>query len=152
MAANTFLRLNMLFIADSHTGFCSGLLWKHELNFKSSHWSCSVKRVSLEHLLISGTRLCWSLFLIELQTFHRSFLVKLIWFYLHLIWSLQTTASETCSFTWTALFNNLWLCLLILPSLLLILLQSTVRSSPPVVLCEKGVLTDFANLTRKHLL
>ena len=48
----------------------------------------------------------------------------------HLIWSLQTTASETCSFTWTALFSNLQFSLPILPSLLLILLQpeAVVRS------------------------
>ena len=31
---------------------------------------------------------------------------------------------ETCSFTWTAFFNNSRFCLLILPSLLLILLES----------------------------
>ena len=49
VAANTFFLLNMVFIADSRTGFCSGLLWKHELNLRSSHWSCSVKRVFLEH-------------------------------------------------------------------------------------------------------
>ena len=41
VAANTFFLLNMVFIADSRTGFCSGLLWKHELNLRSSHWSCS---------------------------------------------------------------------------------------------------------------
>ena len=41
VTANTFFLLNMVFIADSHTGFCSGLLWKHELNLRSSHWSCS---------------------------------------------------------------------------------------------------------------
>ena len=45
-----FWQLNMLFIADSHTGFCSGLFWKHELNLKSSLWSCFVKMVFLENL------------------------------------------------------------------------------------------------------
>ena len=43
VAANTFLQLNIICIADSRTGYCSGLLWKHELNLRSSHWSCSVK-------------------------------------------------------------------------------------------------------------
>ena len=38
VAANTFFLLNMVFITDSRTDFCSGLLWKHELNFRSSHW------------------------------------------------------------------------------------------------------------------
>ena len=53
VAANTFLQLNMVFIADSRTGFCSGLLWKDELNLRSSHRSCSVKNVFLENLQIS---------------------------------------------------------------------------------------------------
>ena len=43
-AANTFFQLNFVFIAYSHTGFCSGLRVKHELNLRSSHWSCSVKK------------------------------------------------------------------------------------------------------------
>ena len=81
VAANTFLQLNLVFIVDSRTGFSSGLLWKHELNLRSSHWSYSVKRVILEHFAnFTGKRLCWSLFLIELQTFHRCFLVKLVIF------------------------------------------------------------------------
>ena len=37
---------------------------------------------------------------------------------------MRTTASETCSFNWTALFNSSRFCLPILPSLLLILLKS----------------------------
>ena len=48
-AANTFFQLNLVFIADSRTGFCSGLLWKHELNLRSSHWSRSVKKVVLRN-------------------------------------------------------------------------------------------------------
>ena len=77
VAANTFLQLNLVFIVDSRTGFSSGLLWKHELNLRSSHWSYSVKRVILEHFAnFTGKRLCWSLFLIELQTFRRATLLK----------------------------------------------------------------------------
>ena len=34
VAANTFFLLNMVFIADSRTGFCSRLLSKLELNLK----------------------------------------------------------------------------------------------------------------------
>ena len=41
VAANAFFLLNMVFIGDSRTGFCSGLHWKHELNLRSSHWNCS---------------------------------------------------------------------------------------------------------------
>ena len=52
-AADTFSQLNLAFIANSYTGFCSRLLWKHELNLRTSHWSCSVKKVFLEISLIS---------------------------------------------------------------------------------------------------
>ena len=37
-----------------------GLLWKYELNVKSSHWSCSVKNFAN----FTGKHLCWGLFLI----------------------------------------------------------------------------------------
>ena len=37
-----FLELNMVFIADSRTGFCSRILRKHELSLTSSHSSWSV--------------------------------------------------------------------------------------------------------------
>ena len=40
VAANTFFQLNLVFIADSRTGFCSGLLRKPKLNLRSRHWSC----------------------------------------------------------------------------------------------------------------
>ena len=43
-AENTFLQLNLVFIADSRTSFYSGLLRKHELNLRNSHWGCSVFR------------------------------------------------------------------------------------------------------------
>ena len=32
--ANTFFQLNLVFIAESHTGFRSGILWKYELRQK----------------------------------------------------------------------------------------------------------------------
>ena len=39
---NTFYQANLVIIADSHTGFCSELLWKHQTS--DSYWSCSVKK------------------------------------------------------------------------------------------------------------
>ena len=63
---NVFFQLNLVFIADSCTGFCPGFLKKHELNLRSSRWSFSVKKVFLEILL----------FLIELQTFRTATLLK----------------------------------------------------------------------------
>ena len=116
-----FFRLNLVFIADSDTGYCSELLWKHELNvIRSSHWNSSVKKdVFRNFASFTGRQLCWSLFLIELQTFRPAALLEIdsntdvfLWnLQDHLIWSLRTPASETCSFTWTSLFNNLdfWL-------------------------------------------
>ena len=58
--ANNFLQLNLVFIADSRTGFRTRLLWKYELNFRNSRWSCSVKKGVLTIL-----HLCCILFLIE---------------------------------------------------------------------------------------
>ena len=74
-AANGFFQLNLVFIADSCTGFCSGLLWKHELNLRS--WSCSLKKsVLINFGNFTGKHLCWSLFLIELQAFKPAILLK----------------------------------------------------------------------------
>ena len=47
---NTFFQVNLVSIAESRNGFCSGLLWKHELNLRSRHWSCSVKKDVLRKL------------------------------------------------------------------------------------------------------
>ena len=38
-----FFQLNLVFIADGRTGFCSELHWKHELNLRSSHGNSSIK-------------------------------------------------------------------------------------------------------------
>ena len=48
----------MFFIARSRTGFFSGLLRKHELNLRSSHWSFLLKNVFLEILQISQEKTC----------------------------------------------------------------------------------------------
>ena len=64
--ANNFFQLNLVFIAYSRTGFCSGILWKYELNVRSSHWSCSLKNGVLKYFAnYTGKHPCWSLFLIE---------------------------------------------------------------------------------------
>ena len=60
MVGNAFFQLNLVFIADSRTGFC---FRKHKLNLRSSHWNCSLKKVFLEVLQISKE----SFFSIELQ-------------------------------------------------------------------------------------
>ena len=39
-----FLQLKMVLISDSCRGFCSGPLWKSEINLRSRHRNCSVKR------------------------------------------------------------------------------------------------------------
>ena len=126
VAASGFSRQQILFSAESgiycwqSICFCPKLLWKHELNVRSSHRNSSVKKgVFRNFASFTGRQLCWSLFLIELQTFRPAALLEIdsntdvfLWnLQDHLIWSLQTPASETCSFTWTSLFNNLgfWL-------------------------------------------
>ena len=53
-AANTFFQRNSVFIADSPSGFVSGSFE----NLRSSHWSCSVKKMFLEILQISQGNTC----------------------------------------------------------------------------------------------
>ena len=73
-----FFQLNLVFIADSHTCFCAELLWRHELNVRSSHRNSSVKKgVFRNFASFTGRQLCWSLFLIELQTFRPAALLKI---------------------------------------------------------------------------
>ena len=56
------------YFPDSRTGFCSGLLWKYELNLRSIHWSCSVKKGVLRNFAnFTGKQLWWSLFLTGLK-------------------------------------------------------------------------------------
>ena len=149
--ANTFLQLNLVFVAKSRTGFRSVILWKHELKVRSSHWSWSVKiGVPKYFANFTGKHLCWSLFLTEFpglqlfkkvsptqvfscgicENFKNTYFEENLW----------TTTSETCSnFTRAALFwyftllaqigtytlilyHNLQFCLPILPLLPLILL------------------------------
>ena len=67
-AANTFFHLNVVIIADSWTGFCLDLLWKHESNLRRSHWNSFVKKGVLRNFAnFTGKHLFCSLFSIELQ-------------------------------------------------------------------------------------
>ena len=148
-----FLIVDIVFIADSRTGFCSGLLWKRELNLRSIHWSCSVKKAFWEHFQILQENNCVSLCLIGLQTFWCATYEK-------------ETPTQMFSCETYKLFKNTWfeVCerLLLKPVLSLglpflviyVLLANspftpidtaTIRSYCPVVLCEKGVPTNFAN-------
>ena len=47
-----FFQVNLVFIADRHTGFCPELLRKHDLNLRSSH-ELFCKKVFLEILQMS---------------------------------------------------------------------------------------------------
>ena len=72
LAASGFSRQQILFSAESgiycwqsHL-FLPELLWKHELNFRSSHRNYSVKKgVFRNFASFAGRQLCWSLFLTE---------------------------------------------------------------------------------------
>ena len=71
----------------------SGLLWKYELNLRSSHWSCSVKKGNLKNFAnFTGKNLRWSLFLMVFSCGICE-IFKKTYFEEHL----RTTASETCS-------------------------------------------------------
>ena len=62
-AANTFFQLNLARIGDKCISFCPGLLWKQELNLRSSHCSFPIKKGILK-IFVSFTEkhLYWSLF------------------------------------------------------------------------------------------
>ena len=126
VAAYRFSRQQILFSAESGI-YC----WQSHLFLPRTPVETWVKRQKQPPKLLckkdvfrnfasfTGRQLCWSLFLIELQTFRPAALLEidsntdvfLCDLQDHLIWSLRTPASETCSFTWTSLFNNLgfWL-------------------------------------------
>ena len=124
--ASGFSQQQILFLADSgiyywrSCRFCSELPRKQESNVRSSNWNSAVKKSVFRNFAsFTGKQLCWSLFLIELQAFRPAVLLKrdsntdvFLWnlqiFKEHLIWSLRNPASETCFFTGTALFNNLY--------------------------------------------
>ena len=53
-----FFQLNLAFISDSRSGFCSEFLWKYELNLRSSHWN-SLKKGALRNFAnFTGKHLC----------------------------------------------------------------------------------------------
>ena len=126
LAASGFSRQQILFSAKSGI-YC----WQSHLFLPRTPVETRVKRQKQPPKLLckkgvfrkfasfTGRQLCWSLFLIELQTFRPAALseidsntdVFLFDLQDHQIWSLRTPASETWSFTWTSLFNNLgfWL-------------------------------------------
>ena len=102
----------MYLFTDSSTGFCSGLLWKHELNLRSSHCSCSIKKMFLKFLEILQEKTC-----VEVSLLTRDSNTGILMWYLRNFKNTyfeehpRTTGSETCSFTWSCLFDNLhfWL-------------------------------------------
>ena len=129
LAASGFSRQQILFSAESGM-YC----WQSHLFLPRTPVETRVKRQKQPPKLLckkgvfrnfacfAGRQLCWRFFLTELQTFRPAALLKMysntdvfLWnlqdFLEHLIWSLRTPAFETCSFTWTSLFNNLdfWL-------------------------------------------
>ena len=73
-------QLNLVRIGDKCIGFCPGLLWKQELNLRSSHCSFPIKKGVLRNFVnFTEKHLYWSLFLIELQAKrlkHRCFPVE----------------------------------------------------------------------------
>ena len=118
VAENTFLQLNFVFIADNCTNFCPRLLWKHELNLRSSHWSCSVKKAVFRNFQIAQVNtyaevtFSYSCRPSSPQLYYKETTTRL--FSVEFLKFLRTpnlkpwaTASETCSFTWTAFFSNL---------------------------------------------
>ena len=126
-----FFQLNLVFIADGRTGFCSELHWKHELNLRSSHGSSSIKGSSYKFSAFHRkTPVLKSLFnrvaglsacsFIKKRLQNRCFSVEFTKFLRTPKWKSANDCSETCSFNWTALFNNV-----------------TFRGSLPMLFCKK---------------
>ena len=83
---NTFFRLNLVFIADSHTGFFSELFWKRVKPAKEPLELFRRKGVLRNIANFTGKQLCWSLLLIEFQALRsRSALFNNLPFWLKLI-------------------------------------------------------------------
>ena len=73
-AATTFFQLNLVVIAHSCIGFFFELLWKH---WKKQPLKLFCKKGVLRNFAsFTEKRFCWSLFLIELQTFRPASLLK----------------------------------------------------------------------------
>ena len=53
-----FFQLNLVFISDSHTCFCPELLWKLELNVRSSNQNSVKKGVFRKFASFTGRQLC----------------------------------------------------------------------------------------------
>ena len=103
--------------------FCNKVAgWKPK-TFRSSHWRCSIKQVSLKHFAnFTRNNLCWSLFLIKLHFWwlqlyqrilqHRSFPVKFanilknIWECLLVNFTYKETLKYVLSFEFCDLFRN----------------------------------------------
>ena len=173
--ANTFFQLNLIYVADSRTGFRSRHLWKYELNIRSSRWSCFIKEY-VQNILahFTGKHLCWIPFLIELSGLqlcsqHSCFLLEFrnvlrtptlkniserlllkpvqishgLSFFVNLHFWLKLVHASVLN-------PNFHFHLPILPSLLLIMLQS--EAVTQWFSAKKDVLKNFEKLTRKHLL
>ena len=80
MLAASGFHPNLARTGDKCIGFCPGLLWKQELNLRSSHCSFPIKKGVLRNFVnFTEKHLYWSLFLIELQAKrlkHRCFPVE----------------------------------------------------------------------------
>ena len=94
--------LRIYFLQNKHFRTTASLriFWKHELNIRSSHWSCSVKKGVLKNFAnFTEKHLCWSFQLYQKVSPTQVFscgiceIFKRTYFGEHL----RTTASETCS-------------------------------------------------------
>ena len=104
-------QLNLVCIGDSRIGFCPAFFWKQVLNLRGSHCSCSMKkRVFRNFVNFTGKHLYWSLFLNKVAGQETQAQMFSCWVYeIFKNWSLRTTSSETCCFTWSVFPNKLHL-------------------------------------------
>ena len=140
----------------------------------SSVWQLRVRTTKLSFCITNGLRsdfsqihflivfLCEYSFMITLSTLFFSSTSK----WVHLIWGLRKTASETFYFTWTTLLitytsgSNSYICFSLCIIIYCFVCQYFLhfywyhynQNQPSVMFCKKGVLTNSAKLTRKNQL
>ena len=169
------LFLNLVFTADSCTVFFFGLLWKHELKLRNSHWSCSVKNSFLKNFenftgkfkslfnRVAGLQACNCIkkilqqrcFPVEFAKFLRTPILKnnceRLFLKPVLSPGIPFLVTYTSGSSWSLCFN---FCIIIYSFAYQFLppcCAAVISSSRLVVLCKISVFTNFSKFTRKHL-
>ena len=158
---NIFFKLNLVFIADSHSGLFFWTPLKIP-NLRSSYWSCSVNKMFLKILhwetpvlksLFNRVAEHWC-FPVEFAKFLRTPILKNICKrqLLKSVVLLGLPFLITSGSNWYLCFNFLsQFTVSFVDSSFTTIDNAIIRSSRLLVFCKESNLTNFAKFTRKHL-